>query len=369
MNSTKLSRRPALLAVSMVLLVGWMHPVFAAPREVLPAGTVIPVRLEEPLSSKSSRPGDKFTVTVRPGPESAGLPAGTRVRGVVREALPAGDGDPGVLDLEFRSLVFPNGLSRPIDASLYSLDAKDLKRTESGRLIATSNKAKDRLKFIGIGAGAGLLISVLTKGDTLRDILLGAGAGYLYNELKKEKPGDVNLRSGTEFGLRLDREFAFDVGGQGSSRSSDRSGEERNEHRYEDVRTVGTEKANGATDRLADDIGVLIDDREVRFSGAKPFQRAGVTLIPLAAVAREANFDYQYDAARKMIIARNGTLRMGMGSRIALSNGQRYRMNGMAEMRNGTLYVPPQFIALAISGSVYWDAPSRTVVFTTHENL
>lgn len=369
MNNMKFSRRPAWLVVGTALLVTSMYPAFAAPREVLPAGTVIPVRLEEPLSSKSSRPGDKFTVTVRPGPESAGLPAGTRVTGVVREALPAGNGDPGVLDLEFRNMVFPNGVSRAVDANLYSLDAKDLKRTESGRLIATSNKAKDRLKFIGIGAGAGLLISVLTKGDTLRDILLGAGAGYLYNELKKEKPGDVNLKSGTEFGLRLDREFAFDTDRKDSYRSSGRSEEERYERRYEDVRTVGSETADRVAGRSANDIGVLIDDREVRFSGAKPFQRAGVTLVPLAAVAREANFDYRYDAARKMISARNGALRLGMGSRIAISNGQRYRMNGMAEMRNGTLYVPPQFIALAINGSVYWDAPSRTLVFTTHENL
>src|SRR5437588_426473 len=80
-----------------------------------------------------------------------------------------------------------------------------------GRLVATNDKSKDRTKFIGIGAGAGLLIGALTKQNTLASIFLGAGAGYAANELGNKKPSDVSLKAGTEFGVRLDRQFTFDT--------------------------------------------------------------------------------------------------------------------------------------------------------------
>ena len=75
--------------------------------------------------------------------------------------------------------------------SANSLSGKAVKSGD-GRLVATGDKSKDRLKFIGIGAGAGLLLGTVTKQNSLLSLLLGAGAGYLYNETgNKPKPGDV----------------------------------------------------------------------------------------------------------------------------------------------------------------------------------
>src|SRR5207249_4763290 len=172
---------------------------------IIPTGTVIPVKLKSELSSKTSRPGDHFTAVVRSGRDDSGLPDGTRVEGVVREALPSAEGKPGVLDLDFTKIVFPDGQTRSLEASLVSLDAKNVKRTSDGRLVATGKSSSDRTKFIGIGAGAGLLIGALTKQNTLLSILLGAGAGYGYNELGNKKVGNVDLKTDTEFGVRLDR--------------------------------------------------------------------------------------------------------------------------------------------------------------------
>src|ERR1051325_8053827 len=41
-------------------------------RSSLPAGTVLPVRLDEPLSSKNNSQGDKFSATVIHGSDDAG---------------------------------------------------------------------------------------------------------------------------------------------------------------------------------------------------------------------------------------------------------------------------------------------------------
>jgi hypothetical protein len=362
-----------------------------ATRITLPVGTVIPVQLNSELSSKKSQPGDKFTATVKYGRDDAGMPEGTRIEGVVKEALPSGDGKPGVLDVDFRRIDFPGGESRAIEASLYSLDGKSVKRSD-GRLVATSDKSKDRLKWVGIGAGAGVLISALTKGNALVEGLLGAGAGYLFNELQNKKPGDVALKQGSEFGVRLDRQLAFNSDDRSYFRKTqesakfDRYGErtktddryytEQGRDTYGD-NSIGDQNPNRYDredrfnrDRRAtsdnNDIGMMINDREVRFdSSARPFMRGDVIFLPLTAVGRAGSFDYRYDASGRTIYARNNKIRVPVDSRVAFVNGQRRRLPAAPEVRGGTVYVPMQFIGWAANGSVAWDSGSRTVVLTT----
>jgi hypothetical protein len=179
-------------------------------RVTLPTGTVIPVRLDEALSSNENREGDTFTATVVSGQDDAGLPEGTRIEGVVREAIAENRGKPGVLDLDIRRIVFPNESAKTITADVISLNGKNIDRKD-GRLVASGSRNNEQLKWVGIGAGAGLLIGTLTKGNTLVDTLLGAGAGFLYNELQRKGASDVNLKSGTEFGVRLNKPLAFNA--------------------------------------------------------------------------------------------------------------------------------------------------------------
>ncbi len=181
----------------------------ATVRYVLPTGTVIPVRLNDTLSSDSSQPGDRFSVTVRPGGDNAGLPDGTRIQGVVRDAEPATGDHPGTLDLDFRRAVFPDGESFPMEGSLISLQSNSVRRASDGRLVARSDKERERLKFIGIGAAGGLVIGSLSKNNQLLSTLIGAGLGYLYNEVRNQRPANVRVGSGTEFGVRLDRQLVY----------------------------------------------------------------------------------------------------------------------------------------------------------------
>lgn len=175
----------------------------------LSAGTVIPVILDENLSSNDSRPGDVFTATVSSGSEAGDLPDGTRFEGVVREAVPARRGRPGMLSVEFRRVLFPNGERRPVTASVSSLDSKAVTHTGSGTLMARGSRRNEQWKWVGIGAGSGYLISTIFGGNRLLDSLLGGGAGYLYNQLQRRGAKDVYLHAGTEIGVRLDRRFAF----------------------------------------------------------------------------------------------------------------------------------------------------------------
>ena len=175
---------------------------------VVEAGTVIPVRLDEELSSNTSRKGDRFLATLRQDDTEtyAGLPWGTRVEGRVITARARRGADPGLLELEFDRLVLPDGTSQKINGSLISLDSDSVIRQPDGRIVTRADKKDDRLVYAGVGAAGGLIVGILTK-KPLEGTILGGILGYLYGENKRKtdnQVSDVVLRRGTEFGVRLD---------------------------------------------------------------------------------------------------------------------------------------------------------------------
>jgi hypothetical protein len=180
---------------------------------VMPIGTVIPVSLDQALSSATNNVGDTFSVTVQSSQDGdAEFPRGTQFTGTVVGVQKMGAGEPGILDLSFREALLPDGSRATIDGSLISLDDKTVTRSADGRLRAKVKPTKDnRLMMIGIGAGAGLLIGKLLDQNLILGGLLGGAAGYLYNEYTKDKvkPTDVVVNPGTVFGVRMDRDVSY----------------------------------------------------------------------------------------------------------------------------------------------------------------
>jgi hypothetical protein len=180
-------------------------------RVVMPAGSVLKVKLDGTLSSERSREGERFTATVVEDESGYDLPRGTRVEGVVRDVQRASKDQPGMVDVDFRTMRLPDGQRYRISGVATSLDERTVRRDDDGRLVARSKRSKDRTKFIAYGAGAGFLISALTGGGSLKGALLGAAAGFLYGEFNKNKANgrEVVLKPGTEFGVRLDERLAL----------------------------------------------------------------------------------------------------------------------------------------------------------------
>jgi len=180
---------------------------------VIPATTVIPVSLDTPLSSLTGKVGDGFGVTVVSSQDGdAEFPRGTRLVGSIVGLQKADSNKPGILDLLFREAWMLDGSKVTLDGSVISLDDKSVTRAADGRLRArVESTSGDRLKFIGIGAGAGLIIGKLLDENLLVGGLLGAAAGYLYNEVTtdKVKPRDVVVKAGTVFGVRMDRAVSY----------------------------------------------------------------------------------------------------------------------------------------------------------------
>jgi len=183
--------------------------------EIIQDNTVIPATLDDSLSSNGSRRGDRFSATVRRnGNDYYNLfPAGTHIEGTVVAARPQHGNDPGILELDFQRIRMPNGRTYPLDGRLVNLSGSGIERNNDGRLIATGGDARiDRNVYAGYGAGAGLIVGLLTK-KPLEGTIAGGLLGYLAGQAQKDRHDatNVHLPAGTRFGIRLTQDLAINV--------------------------------------------------------------------------------------------------------------------------------------------------------------
>lgn len=174
--------------------------------------TVIPFSLNTKLTSKTSKVGDRFTATLDTmgDDDYNNLPKGTTLEGRV-SAVSAKAGDtPGALGLEFDRVVLPDGGRYRIYGALHGLDEKSV-TIANGKMTAKDTAKSDNLKYVGYGAGAGALVSLITKGNVITNSLIGGALGFLFGQLDPKKANDVTLDEGSRFGVRLTNDLAFRI--------------------------------------------------------------------------------------------------------------------------------------------------------------
>lgn len=173
------------------------------------AGKRIRVRLNDELSSKTAKVGDRFTVTVRePVYSTSGavvIPEGSEITGRVDAVTKAQKkGKPGTLDVSFIQVELPNGTKRAINGSLSELRADDAKSDNEG--TASGDRMKHRkLIWYGGGAAGGAVLGAAIGGGkgALIGGLLGAGGGFLGERYTKGE--EAKVEPGTEFTVYLNR--------------------------------------------------------------------------------------------------------------------------------------------------------------------
>lgn len=179
----------------------------------IPSNTVIPFTLNTELSSADARKGDTFTATIQTdnGDTYQNIPEGTMIEGHVIAARKQRGDKPGLLEVGFDRLKMADGRTVNVDGSLISLDNKNVTRGDNGRIVAKGGNSKDnRSVWAGYGAGAGLIVGILGK-RPLENTVIGGLLGYLAGSVQQsqDKPKNVELSSGTEFGVRLNQDLAL----------------------------------------------------------------------------------------------------------------------------------------------------------------
>ncbi len=171
------------------------------------------VRMNETISSKTARVGDRFTTTVtEPVYSETGvivIPTGSTVTGRVDSVRTAKKGgDPGSIDVSFVEVRLPNGTRRAINGSLTDLNTKQAKSDAEGSASGDDRK-NDKLIFVGGGAAGGAILGGAIGGG--KGALIGGilgGLGGLAGE-RFTKGEEAEVRSGTEFGIYLNQSISL----------------------------------------------------------------------------------------------------------------------------------------------------------------
>jgi hypothetical protein len=171
------------------------------------------VRLNDELNSEKARVGDAFTSTlVDPIYSKGGVllaPQGSTITGNVTSVQRAQKGGkPATLDVQFVALRLPNGVRRTISGSLTELSSST--GTSDNEGTVTAHKSSHRkARFIGGGAAGGAVIGAIAGGG--KGLAIGAGVGAVTGAVagRLKKGHEVKVKSGTEFGVILNRTFSL----------------------------------------------------------------------------------------------------------------------------------------------------------------
>lgn len=172
------------------------------------AGTEIRATLDTPLSTRTSKPGDRFTATIAEparGNTDVVIPTGARVEGEVAEAddnkTIAALKDKNALSLRFRDVVLPDGQTLALTATLISVNNTNgmtTKKADEESRLPQGAGGPDVGKNVGAGRGVSAAF-----GGPLKGLAIGtlAGGGYVLSTKGKE----VNLPAQTGMVIRLDQ--------------------------------------------------------------------------------------------------------------------------------------------------------------------
>ncbi len=206
-------RRPVIRKTTVRRTTTVVRPTAAVKLYTVQRGQSFRVRMNETISSKTARVGDRFTTTVtEPVYSDTGvivIPVGSIVAGRIDSVKPAKKGgDPGSIDASFVEVKLPNGTRRAINGSLTDLSTKQAKSDAEGTASGDDRK-NDKLIFIGGGAAGGAILGGAVGGGkgALIGGILGAVGGLAGERLTKGE--DAEVRSGTEFGVYLNQSISM----------------------------------------------------------------------------------------------------------------------------------------------------------------
>ena len=182
----------------------------------IPAGTQVPIRLENAISTKTSRPGEAvyarttFPVAID---DKILIPAGTYVQGKIAQIKPAGrlKGRAEVL-LHFTTLIYPSGYTVMLPGSIENAPGVDKAhvKDKEGTIQADSNKGKTAAT-IAQPAGEGALVGALARGG--EGALIGAGiGGAIGTTIAALSHGnEITFHPGTTLEVVIQREVLIDA--------------------------------------------------------------------------------------------------------------------------------------------------------------
>ena len=186
-------------AIGLMMMLAAAPAVEAQNRLVLPRGSVILVRTASPIQSNTVKVGDTFYTNVVDSLGVDGytvIPAGSRIRGVVRTVQPATRQQSGFVEVAFDQLTLSDGTVFPIQGRLTSTDSAERRQIESS--------ADQRVLLVGGRGGIGAAIAGAGSSSSSSSSGLLAALGSLLSSGM-----DVSVPTGTPLAVKLDQRLVL----------------------------------------------------------------------------------------------------------------------------------------------------------------
>ena len=205
-----------LVLLSVVLLV---VSAVAQNNISLPAGTSMKVKLENALTTFSSKSGDPFTARVTEAVMLGGkpvIPVGATVQGrVTKTSEPRRIAGKPTIAILPETVVLPNGEHYMLNAALVDTSVRNgTDVNNEGQFKGKGHDGKDMTE-IGMGTGGGMLLGGLIGGG--KGVLIGGAVGATATVAHwLSKRSSTMLPAGTELVMELSRPLAMTAatGGQ-----------------------------------------------------------------------------------------------------------------------------------------------------------
>lgn len=101
-----------------------------------------------------------------------------------------------------------------------------------------------------------------------------------------------------------------------------------------------------------------------------PVQKNNTTLVPFRVIGENLGAKVEWVEAKKQVVLTNekNTIRLTLGSKNALINGEDKSLTAAPEMIKGTVMVPVRFVSENLDADVKWDNDTKTVYITSNKN-
>lgn len=184
----------------------------------LPVGTAVKMKLERAISTRTNKPGDRFSGRVTEGVKLNGriiIPVGASLEGRIARAQDRRRirGTP-TIDLRPDTIIMPSGDRYTLNAVVVDTSARpDVDVNDEGKLKGRGRDGSD-WKETGIVAGGGAIAGGVIAGG--EGALIGAGVGAtasVVHWLIKSRSSE--LPAGTEIVLELSRPMSLGAGSGG----------------------------------------------------------------------------------------------------------------------------------------------------------
>jgi YmgG-like glycine-zipper protein len=170
---------------------------------LVPDGTQLVAVLNENLSTKQSRDGDRFTLTVRSPSRYEGATIDGHLAGVARSGQVSGRAE---MSFEFDTIRQRQGRVYDFAGSIESVRTTndDTVRVDNeGQVQDESGQTGRTVTRTGIGAAIGAVIGAVAGGGKGAAIGAAVGAGVGAGSVFIQGRNDLDLMSGTEFTIRV----------------------------------------------------------------------------------------------------------------------------------------------------------------------